>query len=161
MDLWIPAEIEGATGLVNSSTGEAIDLTSVEWEQLALVRRAIVNLRPILNEAAALVDREVARRLDMNNERHILLPGVELRVNAPHETLWDVDKLQENLSQLVNEGRLAAGVPPKVLKREVTYKPQARELTQLLTSADPRIVELVGECREVVDAKRKVQVVTK
>lgn len=156
IDLWVPF---GDGNIVNTLTGETFDLERVEWHKLARVRKAIVDIRPVLDDTARVLDTEIARRLDASNDRHILVDGIELRVNRPQSTEWDVERLRANLEQLVSEGRLAAGVVPRALKREVTYKPVASELTKLLDSADPRIAELVRECRSVVPARRRVQVI--
>lgn len=157
IDLWVPVGA-GSDAIVNTRTGDAFDLTTMEWERLAYIRKALVDVRPVLNDTASFVDSEIARRLDRMNDRSILVEGIELRVNAPHETQWDVTRLQENLAQLVNEGRLGAGVPPRAVKTEVTYKPVAVELTKLLNHDDPRVRELVSECSRTVPAKRRVTV---
>ena len=80
IDLWVPA----GNGLIaNNRTGEAFELEQVDWYKLALIRKAIVDARPIFNDTAHLIDTEIARRLDADNERHILVGNIELRVNAP------------------------------------------------------------------------------
>lgn len=158
IDLWVPI---GDGTLANNRTGEAFDLETMEWDKLALVRRAIVDARPVLDEAATVIDMEIARRLDADNKRKIYLEDerIELRVNAPRVTEWDVPQLRENLDQLVNEGRIGAGVPPRAVKTEVSFKPVARELSKLLEHDDPRVRELVVECRHTVNVKRRVQVI--
>ena len=122
------------------------------------MRRATIVARSVLEASASYLDEEVARRLDLANERHRLVGDMELRVNAPQETVWDVERLRETLDQLVNEGRLAKGVPPRAVRTDVSYKPVARELTKLLAHDDPRVRELIAECRAVVAAKRRVTV---
>ena len=122
------------------------------------MRRATIIARSVLASTATYLDEEVARRLDLANERHRLVGDVELRVNAPQETQWDVERLRETLDQLVNEGRLGKGVPPRAVRTEVSYKPVARELTKLLAHDDARIRELIAECRVVVAARRRVTV---
>lgn len=157
IDVWVPL---GESTLANSTSGVAIDLASAEWEELADMRRATILARTVLATTATYLDEEVARRLDHANERHRLVGDVELRVNAPFETVWDVERLRERLDQLVNEGRLGAGVPPRAVKTEVSYKAVARELKKLLAHDDPRVRELIGECYTELPAKRSVAVKT-
>ena len=158
IDLWVPV---GSGILANNRTGEAVELETMGWDRLALVRKAIVDARPVLDDTATAVDAEIARRLDADNKRKIYLEDerIELRVNAPRVTEWDVPRLRENLDQLVNEGRIGGGVPPRAVKTEVSFKPVARELTKLLEHDDPRVRELVVECRHMVNVKRRVQVI--
>lgn len=144
--------------VVESLTGQAFELERAEWGDLAHARRAIVDLGHALNDSARVLDGEIARRLDLTNDRSILVGDVELRVNAPRSTEWDVDKLLGVLAQLVSESRIGAGVPPRAVKREIVHKPVARELSKLLEHDDPRVRELVGECRELVPAVRRVSV---
>lgn len=155
IDLWVPA---GGGLIANNRTGEAFELEQMDWHKLALIRKAIVDARPIFDDTARLIDTEIARRLDADNDRSITVGSIELRVNAPMQTEWDVTRLQENLAQLVGEGRLAAGVPPRAVKTEVSYKPVARELSKLVDHDDPRVRELVRECRHILPARRRVQV---
>lgn len=155
VEVWLPL---GQTSLANATSGVAIDLTTAEWDELAAMRRATIVARAVLVSTATYLDEEVARRLDIANERSRLVGDVELRVNAPRETVWDVERLRETLDQLVNEGRLAKGVAPRAVRTEVSYKPVARELTKLLAHDDPRVRDLIAECRVVVDAKRRVTV---
>jgi hypothetical protein len=155
LDLWVPT-LGGSVASLR--TGETFDLATAEWSQLAGARRAITDLRPVLGDAARVLDGEITRRLDRNNDRSIDVDGYEVRVKPPTESEWDITLLRENLDQLVNEGRLGAGVPGRAVKVEVSYKPVAVELKRLLDHDDPRVKELVGECRTVRPAERRVTV---
>jgi hypothetical protein len=155
IEVWVP---HGERYLANSTSGVVLDLEAAEWEELASLRRATIVARSVLEASATYLDDEVARRLDLANERHRLVGDMELRVNAPQETVWDVERLRETLDQLVNEGRLAKGVPPRAVRTDVSYKAVARELNKLLAHDDPRVRELIAECRVVVAAKRRVTV---
>lgn len=155
IEVWVPM----TNGLVvESITGQAFELERAEWAELAHARGAIVRLGHLLDDSARVIDSEIARRLDLMNDRAILVDGVELRVNAPLKSEWDVEKLIVTLSSLVAEGRIGAGVPPRAVKSEVVHKPVARELDKLLAHDDPRVRELVGECRHVVPAVRRASV---
>lgn len=155
IEVWVPM----TNGLVvESITGQAFDLVDAEWHELAHARGSIVKLGHLLDDSARVLDSEIARRLDMMNDRAILVEGVELRVNAPRKPEWDVTKLMEVLAHLVDEGRIGAGVPPRCVKTEVTHKTSWRELDKLLQHEDPRVRDLVGECREMVPAVRRVSV---
>ena len=155
LTLWVPVT-DGT--IANAATGEALDLGLAEWPQLAHARRSVIDVRYALNDAARLIDGEVARRLDIANERHIEVDGLRLEVNAPRVNEWDTAKLQEVLAALVGEGRLGAGVPPRCVKTKVTYTPVASELRKLLGHEDPRVRELIGQCRAEVPQERRVSV---
>lgn len=155
IEVWVPM----TNGLVvESITGQAFELEHAGWPDLAHARVSIVKLGHLLDDSSRVLDAEVARRLDLINDRAILVNGVQLRVNAPRKSEWSVDKLIRNLAQLVAEGRIGAGVPPRAVKAEVVHKPVARELSKLLEHDDPRVRELVEECRELVPAVRRVTV---
>lgn len=155
IEVWVPM----TNGLVvESITGQAFDLESAEWSDLAHVRTSIIELGHTLDISSRVLDAEIARRLDLMNDRAILVDGVELRVNAARKSEWNVEKLILTLSSLVAEGRIGAGVPPRAVKSELVHKPVARELAKLLEHDDPRVRELVGECRELVPAVRRVSV---
>ena len=155
IDLWVPT-LGGS--IVSLRTGETFDLDTAKWTQLAGARRAITDLRPILGDAARVLDGEIERRLDLNNDRSLKVDGYEVKVKPPTESEWDVTRLRENLDQLVNEGRLGGGVPGRAVKVEVSYKPVAVELKRLLDHDDPRVQELVGEARTVRPTERRVTV---
>ena len=154
-EVWLPHR-DGS--VVEVVTGQAFELDRAEWDDLARARSQIVHLGHLMDEAATLIDEEVARRLDLSNDRHILVGDIELEVNAPRTTLWDVPKLLNALSSLVAEGRLGAGVPPRCVAVRVEHRPVARELAKLLDHDDPRVRELIDECRQVISQKRRVRV---
>jgi hypothetical protein len=111
-----------------------------------------------MDTASTLIDEEVAKRLDLTNDRSVLVGGIELRVNAPRTSEWDVPRLIETLNALVDEGRLGGGVPIRCVNTKIEYKPVARELSKLLEHEDPRVRDLIGECRQMVPQKRRVSV---
>ena len=155
IEVWVPM----SNGLVvESITGQAFDLEHAEWHELANARGSLIKLGHVLDDSAHVLDSEIARRLDMMNDRAILVDGVELRVNAPRNPEWDVEKLRAALSGLVSEGRIGAGVPDRCVKTEIRHKTVWRELDKLLQHEDPRVRELVGECRTMVPAVRRVSV---
>lgn len=154
IEVWVPTQ-NGR--VVESFTGQSFDLVKAKWDDLARARKGIIQLGHLMADTSRVIDHEIARRLDTLNDRSILVGDVELKVNAPLAPEWDVEKLAHTLVDLVNEGRLGAGVPRRCLKRQLP-KPVARELAKLLQHDDPRVRELVGECRTMVPVARRVAV---
>jgi hypothetical protein len=155
VELWVPQD---SNTVVNPVTGESLDLIGAEWERLAHIRATIIELGHRTDELAHMLDSEVARRLDLTNDRHIEVDGYRLTVNAPRRTAWDVPKLMQVLTELVSEGRLARGAAQRAIKTEVSHKPVAREVTKLVEHDDPMVRDRIKECRTIVPATRRVTV---
>jgi hypothetical protein len=155
LELWVP---QGAETVVKPATGESLDLTVAEWPDLARIRAGIVEIGHRMDELARMLDSEMARRLDRDNERSLTVGGYQLRVNAPLRDAWDVPALMRVLTELVNDGILAKGAAQRAIKSEVSHKPVAVEVKKLLTHDDPRVRERIAECHTTVNAKRTVSV---
>ena len=144
--------------VLNLATGELLDLDSAVLGDLAQARDAIVQMRAALDEAGHRLDDEIASRLDHENERSAEVGPYKLTVNAPEARSWNIDRLQVALDELVNEGRLGAGVRTRALTTTVTYKAVARELNKLLTHDDPAVRVRIAECLTLTPAVRRVAV---
>jgi fructose-1-phosphate kinase PfkB-like protein len=81
-------------------------------------------------------------------------------VNAPVLTEWDLRQLRTTLDELVDEGRLAAGVRAHTLVPVTTLKPALDELNKLLGHADESVRDRIMKCRRVVPQKRRVSLTT-
>jgi hypothetical protein len=134
------------------ASGEVLDLNGPmetfvsAWEQLA-------ELEADLKATKRAISDEIAERLDHEGRRSIEVDGVRFEVSAPTVKLWDVPLLQENLSELVDEGVISDEKAGRCIKWEPS--PVWNEIRTLLS--DPRCSRL-EHVFELVPATRYVKV---
>ena len=97
---------------------------------------------------------EIAMRLDHEGRRSAEVGNFKLKVNAPLERAWDVEKLIETLDRFVEQGEISREKADRCIRN----KPEvaAREINNLLS--DPRTAPEVSLCFTDVKANRYVTV---
>lgn len=155
IELWVPSAHNTVT---NPVTGDTLDLATAEWPDLARMRGRSIELTHRLAELSTMLDSEMARRLDVANQRSITVGEYDLKVNAPIRDEWNVPLLMRTLTALVSEGLLTKDAAQRAIKSETTHKPVARELTKLLKHDNPAVRDRIGEAVVAVPTKRRVSV---
>jgi hypothetical protein len=148
---------EGGRGQGNASRelvavsvhGERVG-TPDELEQLPVERIAEVMLEldevgKRMRETRALLDAELARRLDVRGRDKLVIGEYELHRKSRNTSEWDADELELVLRRLVDEGVVDASELVGVITHEtVVGKRRAQQVVDRLAERERRLVE---QCR--------------
>jgi hypothetical protein len=148
-----PAELQ-----VVAATGTVIDLAG-PTEDLVAAADDISEAIHELYSAKAAITSVVAARLDKLNRRSDQFGRFTVKVNAPKETVWDIDGLRSKLWTLVGEGVLDESVViDDVIKSVVEYKVSAREVNKLRKHADERVIDAITSSERQEDQRRYLSI---
>jgi hypothetical protein len=150
--------VRGEGEVANPATGELLTVSSATTDELAGLRLLLSQLRREIDDANRMIDVEIARRMDRENEREAVIGGIGVKVNAPNKMSWDFDKLLQTLQALVDDGRLAAGAAARAVERVVTYKARTVEMNKLLRHDDAVVRDEVAACRVFEPQARRAQI---
>lgn len=119
---------------------------------------ALYRMRDLEGQLAACrrdVGLEITRRMDADNLRQVDVDGFRVTVAAPGED-WDLERLDDVLTGLVDAGTLTPAATARLFK--VERRIQKRELTKLLKNLDADDAEKVRACSERSKRVRSVRV---
>jgi hypothetical protein len=140
-------------------SGEVVELAERDTADLAAWRDRLLELKRVVDNAAVELDREMTKRLDMDNCRSVEVGDWRIETQSPVSVEWDAARLGIALEALVAQGRLTKAAALEALEKVVTWKPSARRLEQLRRHADSVVREAVEGCRtESVRERRRVTV---
>jgi hypothetical protein len=140
--------------IVVPKTGEVLDITGATTTSLAAVIEAINEAEKDLKSDRRQIGDELARRLDIEGRRSVMLDDFRIEVSPPTEKTWDVDELRATLAELVEEGTISDGKAKACVKW--TPEPVWAELKTLLS--DPRCKARITHCFEENAKTRYVRV---
>lgn len=141
--------------LLVPATGEIVSL-SAPTDVLA---GAAAQMRELENELArvrSVVNDELTRRLDHENLRSADVGDYTITVDAPGGVDWDVNKLEDELSRLVELGVISDAAMERALpaKRRVAL----RELKKLIPAVEDDYREDIEACSTPSNRVRRVKI---
>jgi len=142
--------------VVHPVTGEVLDLATAPIDVIAEFVDAVTDSRRQLDELRSMADRELARRMDVENLRTYDLGGWRVTVNAPTRTVYDGERLRDVLASLVGEGVISESAADRACQQVTTLKPVVRELNKL--RSHPEVDTAIESVTSTVDQRRTVKV---
>lgn len=132
-------------------TGELLELTLESSVKLAELRSEIVHLESQLRETKTLLDQELHRRMDLERQYTMHLPG-GIKITGKSDALvsvWDTEQLLEVLDGMVAAGEITTEAMQRAVQPRTEYKVLAAGITALLKS--PALAPRLEACRTLVE----------
>lgn len=132
-----PLDLIRPEGVVNPETGELVALADLPTPALVrvlgLVQHSISAYLDALYEAKRVLGDEAISRMDKGGLWTMHAEGVSVEAPSPSRgtTGWDAEKLDEILSELVEEGIIDRAAKLRAVTPEVTLKVDKRGVTAL------------------------------
>lgn len=152
-------------GIINPDTGEITALADLETPALArvlgFVQHAIEQNNAALYQAKRVLGGEMIERMDRSAKWTVEAPGVKIVAPSPNAGTidWNAEKLDEILSQLVEENIIDRAAKLRAVWPDTVYKTDKRAITALLKI--PGVEQRIADARIITpntDRKASIRV---